>query len=165
MMGGRPLRLTFSSRDEAKQWVLTNQLGRRNLTDAQRTVLIGRLYNSRKGDRRDNLRKGDEAPKAPGEPSENGDVAEAIAEQFGVARNTVKRAGTYAEGLDRIAEVNPKAAAEILAGESPLKKRDVIAAAKAETKKAVKETVREAEATSTRRDFLDREVQVDRGCF
>jgi len=35
-------------RNDIKIWVVKNQLGRRNLTDAQRTEYIGRLYNMKK---------------------------------------------------------------------------------------------------------------------
>jgi hypothetical protein len=35
----------FANRDEAKVWILRNQLGRRNLTDGQRAMLAARLAN------------------------------------------------------------------------------------------------------------------------
>ena len=40
--------LQFNNREEAIQWVLQNQLARRNLTDEQRTLILGRLYNQMK---------------------------------------------------------------------------------------------------------------------
>jgi N6-adenosine-specific RNA methylase IME4 len=43
----------FESRDEAKQWIITNQLGRRNLSESQRAMLAARLANMRQGDRTD----------------------------------------------------------------------------------------------------------------
>ena len=37
--------MEFDDETDAVQWVLRNQLARRNLTDEQRTLLLGRLYN------------------------------------------------------------------------------------------------------------------------
>jgi ParB-like chromosome segregation protein Spo0J len=37
--------MEFDDESEAVQWVLRNQLARRNLTDEQRTLVLGRLYN------------------------------------------------------------------------------------------------------------------------
>jgi len=34
----------FASIEEAKLWILRNQLGRRNLTDEQRSYVIGKIY-------------------------------------------------------------------------------------------------------------------------
>ena len=48
--------LDFTDKWGAFEWMYRNQLGRRNLTDEQRTVLIGKMYEARKnthgGDRR-----------------------------------------------------------------------------------------------------------------
>lgn len=44
-----PLRyLFFTDRYEAIVWICENQLSRRNLTDAQKTYLIGRQYEAQK---------------------------------------------------------------------------------------------------------------------
>ena len=37
--------MTFETEDDAILWVLQNQLARRNLTDEQRTLVLGRYYN------------------------------------------------------------------------------------------------------------------------
>ncbi len=48
--------LDFADKWGAFEWMYKNQLGRRNLTDEQRTMLIGKMYEARKnaqgGDRR-----------------------------------------------------------------------------------------------------------------
>lgn len=38
----------FESEEEAKVWILRNQLGRRNITDQQRSLFVGQLYEERK---------------------------------------------------------------------------------------------------------------------
>jgi hypothetical protein len=38
----------FESREAAKDWIDANQLGRRNLTSDQRTIILGRRYNRTK---------------------------------------------------------------------------------------------------------------------
>ena len=40
--------ISFPDRDAAIDWIYSNQLSRRNLTDTMRTVLIGRQYTHRK---------------------------------------------------------------------------------------------------------------------
>ena len=39
---------TFADIEEVKDWIITNQLGRRNLTDSLREYFRGKLYESRK---------------------------------------------------------------------------------------------------------------------
>lgn len=75
---------------------MKKQLGRRNLTDAQKTYLIGRQYEAQK------MTKG--APQgnsnakkqlAQNGPFVKGDTAEAIAKEHNIGRNTVKRAEKF----------------------------------------------------------------------
>ena len=40
--------MTFTDKWDALDWMCKKQLGRRNLTDEQRTVLIGKMYEARK---------------------------------------------------------------------------------------------------------------------
>ena len=50
--------LTFPDRETAIRWIWRHQLGKRNLTDANKHILRGRYYNSLKADRADNLNNG-----------------------------------------------------------------------------------------------------------
>ena len=72
--------------DAAMDWVDANQLGRRNLTSDQASVLRGRIYNRRK--------------KAVGKPAgtklgqhEPISTAEQVAKETGVSARTIKRDG------------------------------------------------------------------------
>jgi len=108
--------MTFETEDDAVLWVLQNQLARRNLTDEQRTLLIGRYYNMLKL-----------APHRP--PAEkvvnfttfSGHQATArqLGEIFGVSEKTVRNAAEFAEVVDALAEIEPEAAARVVAGELP----------------------------------------------
>ena len=96
---------TFESDDEAEQWILRNQLARRNLSQRDFKVAVGRLYNSLKGDRVENLKKGKNPevfPKCQSDTS--GDVAAEIADETGVSVATVKRNGAYVKALDSLAK-------------------------------------------------------------
>jgi hypothetical protein len=111
----------FRDLDEVLIWVDRNQLGRRNLTDEQRAVVIGRLYKAVKqnpllnlkpfqtdnGDRVDNLST----------LSGSAATAKAIAEQLGVNEKTVRRAEKFADAVEALQEVSPQAAERVLRGE------------------------------------------------
>lgn len=87
--------------------MMKKQLGRRNLTDAQKTYLIGRQYEAQK------MTKG--APQgnsnakkqlAQNGPFVKGDTAETIAREHNIGRNTVKRAEKFAKGVDAAEKIN-----------------------------------------------------------
>jgi len=108
--------MRFDSYEEAVQWVLQNQLARRNLSDEQRTLVLGRLYNQMKL-----------APHRP--PANNVDklstfsgvaaTSRYVASLYGVNEKTVRRAGEFAEVVDTLAEIEPKAAEAVLLGKVP----------------------------------------------
>ena len=106
--------LQFNNREEAIQWVLQNQLARRNLTDEQRTLIIGRLYNQVK---REPLQRSS----VVNFTTETGSAATArqVGSMFGVGEKTVRNAAEFAEAVDAIAEVAPEAADAILLGKVP----------------------------------------------
>jgi len=106
----------FDDESQAVQWVLQNQLARRNLSDEQRTLVLGRYYNMLK--------------LAPNRPStENGvnltpfsgshATARQLGDVFGLGEKTVRRAGDFAKAIDALAEVEPKAAEAVLLGKVP----------------------------------------------
>jgi N6-adenosine-specific RNA methylase IME4 len=111
----------FESLDEVLIWVDRNQLGRRNLTDEQRTVVIGRLYKAVKQNTILNLKRfqtenGDRVDKLSTR-SGSAATAKAIAEQVGVNEKTVRRAEKFADAVEALREVSPQAAERVLRGE------------------------------------------------
>ena len=80
------------------------QLGRRNLSDEQKTYLLGKLYEARK-----QTRGGTGANQYNVQNRQNGDSAKGrtviqIAKEQGVGQKTVERAEHFAKGLDAIRE-------------------------------------------------------------
>jgi len=117
----------LSDADAVKTWMINNQLSRRNLTDEQRERFLGILLNTSKKGRGGVRNNAGRKSKAQIEPLKNvvsredeaaADTAEMIAQQHGVSRETVKRAGKFATAIDRIGEVSPIAEAKIMRGEA-----------------------------------------------
>jgi len=129
----------FKSLDEAKQWVLQNQLGRRNLTDEQRAYIQGKLYEMMK-----KAPKGFEDRDLSRAHFEHGDKSAATAKKigslFGSSQATVRRNYEFAKAVDRVREVKPEVAEKIFRGEV----KDALTALPQVIKKEDPEVVREA---------------------
>ena len=86
-------------------------MGRRNITDEQKTVLIGEAYKAQKmtlgGDRKSNDQIGHLI---------NGTTRKEIAKQFSVGEMTVQRAENYVDGLNAAEEVSPGIKEAVLSG-------------------------------------------------
>lgn len=81
-------------------WMCRNQLGRRNLTDVQRTLLIGEAYRAQKMTRGGDRRSEEFSNCQNGSLKKYENKAQEIAEEFGVGERSVLRAGMFADGLD-----------------------------------------------------------------
>lgn len=103
----------FASRGEAHDWMINNQLGRRNLSSTQRSYLLGCYYNATKGQR-----GGDRKSDNHEEPALS--RAEKIAEEQNVSSTQVKRAGKVAQAIERLGDENPEAKTKVLAGEAEI---------------------------------------------
>jgi len=108
--------MRFDSYEEAVQWVLRNQLARRNLTDEQRTLLIGRLYNQVKQKTLQRF-SGHGEKFSPWSGSHA--TSRYVASLHGVSYRTVQNAAEFAKAVDALAEVEPKAAEAVLLGKVP----------------------------------------------
>ena len=95
--------VTFPDRRAARIWIRTNQLSRRNLSDTQRAIVRGQLYNEMKQDKpTDNLLggipKGQHCPL--GKPPES--VADKLGAKEHISGKTVKRDGKLAEAVEKL---------------------------------------------------------------
>lgn len=86
---------SFKDETAVEEWILENQLARRNLSPARSSYFLGLLYNKYKQD-----------PTKARTPME-GDktMAETLGQKFGVSEKTVRRAGQEAKGIDVVAKV------------------------------------------------------------
>lgn len=116
--------MDFPDKWAAFEWMYKNQLGRRNLTDEQRTYTIGKMYEARKntkgGDRRS-----EEFSKSQNATLKNGRTPrmdEMVGEELGVNHATVARSYKFAKGVDAIREVSPEAADKVLNGKANVPK-------------------------------------------
>ena len=99
--------ITLSDRESAKDWIRENQLGRRNLTAAQYTLILGDLYNSKK----QQGFKGNQYTSGKDQIGPYQTTAEQIAKKYGIGAMTVKRAGKL------VAELTPEDRVDILKGD------------------------------------------------
>jgi 16S rRNA G966 N2-methylase RsmD len=109
--------MEFDDESQAVQWVIQNQLARRNLSDEQRTLLIGRLYNQVKlaRGRPPEDEKGAKFAPFSGPHA----TSRYIASLHGVGYRTVQNAAEFAKAVDALAEIEPKAAEAVLLGKVP----------------------------------------------
>lgn len=114
--------MEFDDKWSAFEWMYRKQLGRRNLTDEQRTYMIGKMYEARKksrgGDRKSSLQN-DDLGKGPAH------TARLIAGEVGVGRSTVERSERFAKGVDTLRGESPEAADIVLRGKSGMSRSQV----------------------------------------
>lgn len=144
----------FPDRWAAFDWMYKKQLGRRNLTDEQRMMLLGKMYEARKNSLGGN--RGNQYAKVAS--SQNGNMANArvseqIAQEMGVGKNTVLRAEKFAKGIEAIREADAEVAEKILAGKANISKAEVQSLAKAEPE-VVKETAKSIKEGKHSKYFL-----------
>lgn len=142
--------IEFTDEWAAYDWMYRNQLGRRNLTDEQKTYMIGKMLEARKhsgnqytvesaagqNDRQQRSRKEIKAGTA-GE----------IAKDVGMSEKNVRRAEKFAKGVDALREVSPEAADKVLRGEAKVTKGEVanIAGADPELQQEAAQAIEEGE--------------------
>lgn len=126
--------LAFETRAEALDFIIENQLSRRNLRPDAMALLRGKLHLTQKQDRRGNLKQNRE-PKGQNGLSET--TAENIAKQAGVSAKTVQRDAEFAAAAEKLGVT-----ADILAGTEKRSRKAIIAAAnpKKKTGTAAEET-------------------------
>lgn len=115
--------MNFPDKWAAFDWMYAKQLGRRNLSDENRTYIIGKMYEARKlthgGDRKSNSQIANLNSKRTPRTDE------ILAAEIGVNHSTVIRSEKFSKGIDAIREMSPDAADKILRGGTGVKKGDV----------------------------------------
>jgi hypothetical protein len=106
----KPIGKTFETRDQAKCWIIENQLSRRNLTPEQTAYLRGIRHDLEK-DRHQN-------------DADTGRTRERLAKEYGVSPATIRRDAQFAQAVDALPT---EERAEVLAGKSGKTKAEIIA--------------------------------------
>ncbi len=88
-----------------------NQLGRRNLTPDQRSLLRGRRYNRTK--KANDGSRGNQHGQAVDKVSV-ANTAETLAAQHHVTERTIRRDGKRAEAIEKLAETKPEEAKAVM---------------------------------------------------
>ena len=145
--------MIFDDKWAAFDWMYAKQLGRRNLTDEQRTLLIGKMYEARKhshgGDRKSSIQIG-----YMKEPTR---IADQIADELGIGKGTVIRAAQFTKGMEAVSSVSPEAANIILKGNSGAAKKDV-----QDIRDADKKTVKEFAEAVVSGDFKKKKAETNK---
>ncbi|GJM64837.1 ParB N-terminal domain-containing protein [Persicobacter diffluens] len=116
---------SFDSIEDVKDWMIRNQLGRRNLNSNELSYLRGKLYNREKGKPGGQEGNSNFSGKVDGDNLSPSTTAEKIAEDHGVTKRTVLRDADYANGLDQIGQEDPNLKADILSGKKKVSKAAV----------------------------------------
>lgn len=133
----------FASDDEAKLWIIKNQLGRRNLSDHDRRIMLGLRYQAEKKlfgnpvpvrNERGEFVQLDQIDQVG-----RGSTAERIADDLDIGVATVRRAENYLDGFEKIKVVDPNEAELIRQDKSKLTKTTI-----QELRKAEPEEIRQA---------------------
>ncbi len=112
--------MEFDSREDVIIWICDNQNARRNITENDKTYLLGRRYEAEKKKARNPTGRNqysEDCPQSGDIPITTNRTAERIASELGVGKNTVLRAGNFAKAVDTLAAESPTIKRKILSGE------------------------------------------------
>lgn len=126
----------FKDRYEAIVWICKNQLGRRNLTEEQKSYLRGKQYEAEKmshgandgfrGNQYTDLVSGQNV-RLPNRRETKDGTAGRIGKQYGVSGRSIRRDAKYAKGVDLAEAEEPGIKNRILSGESQIPKTIIAA--------------------------------------
>jgi len=97
----------FASREDAHDWIIDNQLGRRNETPKRKSYLRGKQYRNQK-----TVGHG----KKSADQNDTQNTAQRLAEKHGVGEATIKRDAEFSEAVDEIEKNVPGAKRDALSG-------------------------------------------------
>jgi len=89
--------IELPNKEAVKEWIIKNQLGRRNLTEQEASYYRGKLYESRK-------QHPYVHPKSGVQNGHRSKTAEQIAEEYGVSKATIERDAEFSKAVDKVAE-------------------------------------------------------------
>jgi len=108
----------FEDLEAVKDWMVQNQLSRRNLTPEQISYLRGMRYALEKKEK-----GGFDKIKSKGQNVLL--TSERLSNEYNVSEKTIKRDAAFAQGIEKIGQANPQLKHDILAGKVKVNKSDV----------------------------------------
>jgi hypothetical protein len=122
--------MAFASQDEAINWMIATQLGRRNLTPEQKSYLRGKRYNLEK--RQD----GGHGDQKSGAENQRPKTDERLADEYNVAPSTIRADAEFADAVETLedqvrADIRETILARQRNGTGTATKKQTVAAAKA----------------------------------
>jgi len=116
----KTIEIDLPDKEAVKEWIIKNQLGRRNLTSQEASYYRGKLYESRKQDTYSH-------PKSGGNFYHRLEkTAEQIGKEYGVSEKTIRNDAEFSKSVDKVAEkVGKEAKNAILTGQINIPKKDV----------------------------------------
>lgn len=115
--------VNYDNLDEVKDFMIDNQLGRRNITPEQASYLRGLKYNAEKKNRGQYIREMQSGQNVHFDEKGSKKTAQKLAEQYHVNEKTIRRDADYADGIEQL-PVELKQ--DILAGKSIFSKAEII---------------------------------------
>ena len=112
----------FKNRNEALSWICENQLGRRNLTPAQKKVLIGTRYEAEKASHGGNRKK---RSSDQNEHLKKDSTRQRLAREMGVSESHIQRCINYTHGIEEGDRVCPGFRDKIFSGKLKLRDKDI----------------------------------------
>ena len=121
--------MNFADKWAAFDWMYKKQLGRRNLTDEQKTYLLGKLYEARKHVVGNKTSARDKDGKFQCSQNDNNGkavrTAEEVAKENNVSSSSVLRSERFSKGIDSIREQDEEFAETILKADKKVSKKSV----------------------------------------
>lgn len=108
--------MDFADKWAAIVWMCRNQLGRRNLTDEQRTYLIGKQSEAEKMTEKFRGNQYVTVGRSETDQAKRGKTMQRIADEYGIGYGTVQRAEHFAKGIDSAEKVSQGFKDTVLSG-------------------------------------------------
>lgn len=151
--------VSYESLDQVKDFMIDNQLGRRNITPEQASYLRGLKYNAEKKNRGQYSRETQSGQNVHFDEKGSKKTAQKLAEQYNVNEKTIRRDADYADGIEQLpAELKQ----DILAGKSIFSKAEIIELGKVKDTPKANDLLNELLIKSSTQN-LEKSVEKKRG--
>lgn len=146
--------MQFENENEVIDWIILHQLGRRNLTESQKSYLRGVRYENEK------LKGTTLNQHTKSATPQNGAqqwTREKLANEYNVSKNTIERDANFSKGVDIISKAKPESRNEILNEKTDFTKGDIQSFAPIE-----KQAEREVKSTSIFKTDDELQAEIDK---